>query len=86
MKNVYCWVEPLRLAALRLIKLLDLFLKHAEDAASRITGFEAASERVGEKIILCAFFVRFQGIIEDQLELGRCGSRLSVRHKGEARN
>jgi hypothetical protein len=70
MKDVYCRVEPLFITALRLIELLDLFLKHGENAASRITGFEAASERVGEKIVLCAFFVRFQGIIEDQLKFG----------------
>jgi hypothetical protein len=86
MKDVYCWVEPPRIAALRPIELLDLFLKHGENAASRMTGLEAASERGGEKIVLCAFFVRFQGTIEDQLELGRCQSRLSVRHKWEVRN
>ena len=70
MNDVYCWVEPLYITALRLIELLDLFLKHSKHAASRTTGFEAASERVGEKIVLCAFFVRFQGIIENELKFG----------------
>ena len=65
MKDVHSWVQPLRVVALRLIEFLDLFLKHGENAASRIAGFEPVSERVREKIVLCAFFVRFQGIIEN---------------------
>jgi hypothetical protein len=65
MKDVHSWVQPLRIAALRPIELLDLLLKHGENAASRIAGFEPVSERVREKILLCAFFVRFQGTIEN---------------------
>jgi hypothetical protein len=65
MKDVHSWIHPLVIAALRLIELPDLLLKHGENAASRITGFEPVSERVREKILLCAFFVRFQGIIEN---------------------
>ena len=64
MKDVYSWVQPLRVVALRPIKLLDLLLKHGENTASRITGFEPVGERVREKIVICAFFVRFQGIVE----------------------
>jgi hypothetical protein len=86
MKDVHSWIQPLCIAALRLIELLDLLLKHSENTASRITVFEPISERVRVKIALCAFFVRFQGIIENRFEVGRCGSRGSVRHKGEARN
>ena len=86
MKDVHSWVQPLRVVALRLIEFLDLLLKHGENTASRIAVFEPISERVREKIVLCAFFVRFQGIIENWFEVGRCGSRGSVRHKGEARN
>jgi hypothetical protein len=63
-----------------------LLLKHGENVAGRIARFEPVSELVLEKIVLCAFFVRFQGIIENWFEVGRCGSRVSVRHKGEARN
>ena len=65
MKNVHSWVQPLRVVALRLIEFLDLLSKHGENAASRIAGFEPVSERVREKIVLCAFFVRLQGIIEN---------------------
>jgi hypothetical protein len=65
MEDVYSWVQPLRTTASRLIELLDLPLKHGENAASRIASFEAVSERVREKIVLCAFFVRFQCILEN---------------------
>jgi hypothetical protein len=50
---------------LRIVEHLNLLLKHDEKAASRIAGFEPVSERVREKIFLRAFFVRFQGIIEN---------------------
>jgi hypothetical protein len=86
MKDIHSWVEPLRVVGLRLIELLDKLLKNGENAASRIAGFEPVSERVGEKIVPCAFFVRFQGIVENHSEVGRCGSRVSERHKGEVRN
>ena len=65
MKDVYGWVKPLRIAALRLIELLDLLLKYSANTASRTTGLEPASEWVREKIVLCSFFVRFQGIIKN---------------------
>jgi len=58
-------------------------LKHGEHAAGRIAGFEPVSERVRGKIVLGAFFVRFQSIIENKLEVGGCGSGVSVRHKRE---
>jgi hypothetical protein len=56
MGDVHSWVQPLLIAALRLIELLDLLLRHGENAASRVAGFEPVSERVREKILLCAFF------------------------------
>ena len=65
MKDVHSWVQPLRIVALRLIELLYLLLKHGEDVASRIAGFEPVSERMREKILICPFSVRFQGIIEN---------------------
>jgi hypothetical protein len=65
MKDVHSWVQPLSVVALRLVEFLDLLLKHGENATSRIAGFEPVSERMREKIVLCAFFVRFQGIFED---------------------
>jgi hypothetical protein len=65
MKDVHSWVEPLRIAALRLIELLDLLLKHGENAARRTAGLEPVSEWVLKKILLCALFVCFQCIIEN---------------------
>jgi hypothetical protein len=62
-----------------------LLLKDVENAARRVAALELGSEWVGEKILPCAFFVCFQGIIEDKLEVGRCGSRVSMRHKGGSR-
>jgi len=56
MKDVHSWVQPLLIAALRLIELLDLHLKRGENAASRIAGLEPVNERVREKTLLCAFF------------------------------
>jgi hypothetical protein len=50
---------------LRSIELLDLLLKHSEDAAGRIASLELSSEWVGKKVLLCASFMRFQGIIEN---------------------
>jgi hypothetical protein len=65
MDDVHSGVQPLRIAALRLTELLDLLLKYGENAASRIAAFESVGERVREKIVLCAFFVRFQCIIKN---------------------
>jgi hypothetical protein len=59
MKDVHRWVKPPRIVALRLIELLDLLLKHGENAARRIAGLEPVSEWVLEKILLCALFVCF---------------------------
>ena len=88
MKDVHSWVEPLHVVTLRLIEVLDLLLKHGKDVSSRIAGFEPGSKRVREKFFPCTFFVRFQGIIENWPEVGRCGSgsMVSARHKGKARN
>jgi hypothetical protein len=85
MEDVDSRVQPRRISALRLIELLDLLLKYGENAAGRIAGLEPVSEWVLKEIVLCAFFVRFQGIIENRFEVGRCGSSVSMRHKGEVR-
>jgi hypothetical protein len=47
-----------------------LLLKDVENAARRVAVLELGSEWVGEKILLRAFLVRFQGIIENKLEVG----------------
>jgi hypothetical protein len=65
MKDVHSWVQPLRIAALRLIELLELLLKHGENVARRIAGLEPVSEWVLKGIHLCALLVRFQGIVEN---------------------
>ena len=65
MKDVHSWVQPLRIAALRLIELLDLLLKNGEDAAGRIAGLEPVSEWVLKEILLGALLVSFQGIVEN---------------------
>jgi hypothetical protein len=86
MKDVHSWVQPLQVVVLGPIKLLDILLKHGENAAGGIAGFQPVGEWVGERIHLGTLFVRFQGIIENLPEVRRCGSRVSVRHKGEVRN
>ena len=65
MEDVHSWLQPLRISALRLIELLDLFLKNSENAARRLACLEPASERMLEEIGLCALVVRFQGIVEN---------------------
>jgi hypothetical protein len=40
-------------------------MKHRENAASRIAGFEPVSELMRERIVRCTVFVRFQGTIEN---------------------
>jgi hypothetical protein len=47
-----------------------LLVKDGKNCAGRIAGLELDSEGVGKKIILCVLFVCFQGIIEDELEIG----------------
>ena len=86
MKDVHGWVQPLQVAALGRIKLLDILLKHGENAAGGIAGFEPVGEWVRERIDLGTLFVRFQGIVENQSEVGLCGSGVSARHKREVRN
>ena len=44
-------------------------LKDVENAVRRFTALELGSEWVREKILLGAFFVRFQGIVENKLEV-----------------
>jgi hypothetical protein len=73
MKHLYGWVEPpgpLFVAALRLIELLDLLLKHVENITRRAAVLELVSEWVITKIHFCASFVRSQSIIENKLKVG----------------
>jgi hypothetical protein len=47
-----------------------LLLKECENGAGSVAGLELGGKRMGKQILLCAFFVCFQGIIEDELEIG----------------
>ena len=82
MKDVHSWVQPFRTVALRLIELLDLLLKHGENAAGRTTGLEPVGEWVLKEIVFCALLVYFQRIIENQLKVRGCRSRVCMRHRG----
>ena len=64
-KNIYSWIQPLGIAALRLIELLDLLLKDGEDGGRQIAGLEPVSEWVLKMIVLGALFVFFQCIIKN---------------------
>ena len=61
-------------------------MKDGENCAGRVAFLELGGEWMGKKVLLCAFFVCFQGIIEDELEIGGQGggggSGMRVRHKG----
>jgi hypothetical protein len=47
------------------IKSLYLLVKDGENCGGRIAVLELACEWMGKKVLLCALFVCFQGIIED---------------------
>jgi hypothetical protein len=67
--------------SLRLIELSNLLLKDSSNAAGRIAFLELSSEWMGEKVLLCASLICFQGIVENRLKVGRrCGRRMSLRH------
>ena len=73
MKDLHSWIQPLDppfISTLRLIELVDLLLKDVENAVRRVAVLELSSKRVREKIIFRPFFVRIQGIIENNLEVG----------------
>ena len=57
-------------------------MKDGKNCIGRIAVLELGSEWMGKKIVLRPLFVCFQGIIEDELEIGGRGgggsSRVSV--------
>jgi len=63
-----------------------LLVKDSENCAGRVAVLELGGEWMGKKIFLCALFVCFQSIVEDELKIGgRDGggsSGVRVRHKG----
>lgn len=54
MKDVHSQVQSLHIAMLRFTELLDLFLKHGENATRRIANLEPASKWVLKDILFCA--------------------------------
>jgi hypothetical protein len=77
------WVKPFRqllIAASRSIEVLDLLLKDGENGGWRVAGLKLGGEWMGEEISLCLFFVRFQCIIEYELEVGGGRRGVSTRH------
>jgi hypothetical protein len=62
-----------------------LLLKDGENVARRVAGLELDCEWMGKQIFLRPLFVRFQGVIDDQLEFRRRGGgEVSVRHMGKS--
>ena len=58
-------------------------MKDGENGARRVARLELGSEWMCKEIFICASFVCFQGIIENQLEVRERGEcRVSVRHSG----
>jgi signal transduction histidine kinase len=67
-QDVHGRVEPLRPPLIidsRLTEILDLLLKDCEDGAGGITRLELCGERMCKEVLLCALFIRFQGVIDD---------------------
>jgi hypothetical protein len=44
---------------------LDLLIHDSEDGCERVAVLELGDKWMGKKIILCAFFVGLQGIVEN---------------------
>jgi hypothetical protein len=81
-KDVHSRIEPLGpsiIVTLWLIKCLYLLVKNGENCAGRVALLELGGEWLDKKILLCALFVCFQGIIEDELEIGGRGGGGGVR-------
>jgi hypothetical protein len=61
-----------------------LLVKDGENCGGRVAVLELGGEWMGKKILLSALFVCFQGIVEDELEIGGqgsgCGNGVRVRH------
>lgn len=83
--NIHRRVQPFRqavIASSRLVEVLDLLSKNKENAVGSIAGLELGGKWVREKVLLCTFFICFQGITEILLKVGgRCGSRVCAKHK-----
>jgi hypothetical protein len=75
-EDIHSWVQPICppfIATPRLIELLDLFLKDGENSTRRVAGLELCGKWMGNEVFFCTLFVFFQGIVEDELEVGGRG-------------
>ena len=73
MKDVHSGIEPFGPSIIdtqRLIESLYLLVKDIENFAGRVAVLELGSERMNKEILLRTLFVGFQGIVEDELEIG----------------
>jgi hypothetical protein len=71
-QDVHSWAQPLGqflIAAMRFVKFLNLVSKHGKDGASRVARLQLRGKRMRGKIFLGPLFVRFQGSIENGLEV-----------------
>ena len=65
-----------------------LLLKYGKNGGGSVTGLEADSEWMCERILFCAFSVGVQGIVDYKLKFGGRGRgdrRLRMRHECEGR-
>jgi len=51
-------------------------LKYGENGARRLAGLELRREWMRKQIVLCVFFVGFQGVVENKLKVGGRGTRM----------
>src|SRR6266404_5136410 len=62
------WVKPSPqslLTAPSLLELVDLVLKYCENGGGRFACLELYSERMRDKILLCLYFIRLEGLVEN---------------------
>ena len=63
-----------------------MLFEHGENVVRRVACLELGDEWMCCEVILCAFLVCFEGIIENELEVGgRYGSSVKVEHDPGAR-
>ena len=65
--------QPL-VAAVRVVKLLNLIVKYGEDGVNRVAILQLGGERMGAKVLLGLFLVGRDRSLEDSFEArGSCG-------------
>jgi len=83
-EDIHGRVEPLcppLIGGSELTEPLDLLFEHGENVVRRVACLELGDEWMCCEVILCAFLVCFEGIIENELEVGgRYGSSVKVEH------